>query len=324
MRNNAARAEDLTEQDLSAGLERAELIEGLSRPQKLISPKYFYDETGSELFDAICEQPEYYLTRTEIGIMQANIDEMADLVGTRPSVIEFGSGASLKIRILLAHLHEVAAYVPVDISREFLLKSADTLAADFTDLEILPVAADFTKPFDLPTPKIMPERNLVFFPGSTIGNFWPDSAVSLMHVMRAEAKAGGALLIGVDLQKDTEILERAYNDAAGYTERFNLNMLEHVNRRFGANFDITAYRHRAVYNERLGRIEMHLVSERDQLIRIGHAQIPISDGEYILSECSHKYTLANFAEMAGLAGFRVDRVWTDPDELFSVQYCTAV
>jgi L-histidine N-alpha-methyltransferase len=324
MATDAARAEDLTEQDLSENHERAELIEGLQRPQKLISPKFFYDETGSELFDAICEQPEYYPTRTEIGIMQDNIAEIADAVGHRPSVIEFGSGASVKIRILLSHLHDVAAYVPVDVSREFLVKSADVLAADYPDLEILPVAADFTKPFDLPMPRIMPERNLVFFPGSTIGNFWPDSAVSLMKVMREEAREGGALLIGVDLVKDRVTLERAYNDAAGYTERFNLNMLAHVNRRFGADFDLDAFRHRAIWNDQLNRIEMHLVSLRGQTIHVGDAAIAFAAGEYILSECSHKYTLSGFAEMAGLAGFRVDRVWTDEDDLFSVQYCTAV
>ncbi|MEJ2603916.1 MAG: L-histidine N(alpha)-methyltransferase [Gammaproteobacteria bacterium] len=324
MATDAARAEDLTEQDLSENHERAELIEGLQRPQKLISPKFFYDETGSELFDAICEQPEYYPTRTEIGIMQDNIAEIADAVGHRPSVIEFGSGASVKIRILLSHLHDVAAYVPVDVSREFLVKSADVLAADYPDLEILPVAADFTKPFDLPMPRIMPERNLVFFPGSTIGNFWPDSAVSLMKVMREEAREGGALLIGVDLVKDRATLERAYNDAAGYTERFNLNMLAHVNRRFGADFDLGAFRHRAIWNDQLNRIEMHLVSLRDQTVQVGDTAISFATDEYILSECSHKYTVAGFAEMAGLAGFRVDRVWTDEDDLFSVQYCTAV
>ncbi len=324
MATDAARAEDLTEQDLSENLELAEFIEGLERPQKLISPKFFYDETGSELFDAICEQPEYYPTRTEIGIMREHIAEIADAVGPRASVIEFGSGASVKIRILLSHLHDMAAYVPVDVSREFLVKSADILAADYPDLEILPVAADFTKPFDLPAPRIMPERNLVFFPGSTIGNFWPDSAVSLMQVMREEAKAGGALLIGVDLVKDRETLERAYNDTAGYTERFNLNMLAHVNRRFGADFDLDAFRHRALWNDRLSRIEMHLVSERRQTVHVGDAAIPFAAGEYILSECSHKYTLPGFAQMAELAGFRVDQVWTDADDLFSVQYCTAV
>ena len=324
MATDAARAEDLTEQELSGKLELAELIEGLTRPQKLISPKYFYDEKGSELFDAICEQPEYYPTQTEIGIMRDNIAEIAAVVGPRASVIEFGSGASIKIRILLSHLHEVAAYVPVDVSREFLVRSADILAADYPDLEILPVAADFTKPFALPSPKIMPERNLVFFPGSTIGNFWPDSAVSLLKVMREEAGEGGALLIGVDLVKDKAVLERAYDDDAGYTERFNLNMLAHLNRRFGADFDPAAYRHRSIYNETLNRIEMHLVSERDQTIHVGDAVIPVAAGEYILSECSHKYTLETFSEMAALAGFRVDRVWTDADDLFSVQYCTAV
>ena len=324
MATDAARAEDLTEQDLSENLELAEVIEGLARPQKLISPKYFYDERGSELFDAICEQPEYYPTQTEIGIMRDNIGEIADVVGPRPSVIEFGSGASIKIRILLSHLHDVAAYVPVDVSKEFLVRSANILAADYPNLEILPVAADFTKPFELPSPKIMPERNLVFFPGSTIGNFWPDSAVSLMKVMREEARGGGALLIGVDLVKDKAVLERAYNDAAGYTERFNLNMLAHLNRRFGADFELTAFRHRAIYNTELDRIEMHLVSKRDQTIHIGDAAIPMAAGEYILSECSHKYRLETFAQMAELAGFRVDRVWTDADDLFSVQYCTAV
>jgi dimethylhistidine N-methyltransferase len=297
-----------------------ELIDGLRQPEKTISPKYFYDERGSQLFDDITRLPEYYPTETELGIMSDNIGEIASLVGKQASLIEFGSGSSLKTRVLLEHLDDLAAYVPVDISEDHLLESSRQIREEFPDLDVLPVVADFTQPFQLPTPKVMPVRNIIYFPGSTIGNFTNDAARELLQVMYEEAGAGGALLIGVDLQKDPAIIERAYNDSAGVTAEFNRNMLRHLNREFGADFDLDAFAHSAKYNEREGRIEIRLVSEQDQEFSVGRESFSIGKDEAILTEYSHKYTLEGFAAMGEAAGFRVERVWMDAGRLFSVQY----
>ncbi len=296
------------------------LIDGLRQPEKMISPKYFYDERGSQLFDEITRLPEYYPTETELGIMRDNIEEIASLVGKQASLIEFGSGSSLKTRVLLEHLDQLAAYVPVDISEDHLLESAQQIREEFPDLDVLPVVADFTHAFQLPTPKVMPVRNIVYFPGSTIGNFTHDAAQELLQVMYEEAGAGGALLIGVDLQKDPAIIERAYNDSAGVTAEFNRNMLRHLNREFGADFNLDAFAHSAKYNEKEGRIEIRLVSEQDQAFSLGHETFSIGKDEAILTEYSHKYTLEGFAAMGDAAGFRVERVWMDAGRLFSVQY----
>lgn len=304
------------------GRELAEIIEGLKRHEKTISPKYFYDERGSQLFEEITALPEYYPTETELGILNECIGEIADLVGPQASLIEFGSGSSLKTRTLLANLHDLAAYVPVDISEELLLESAARLRSEFPDVEILPVAADFTRPFALPDPQLMPVRNIVYFPGSTIGNFTNADALELLRVMYGEAGEGGALLIGVDLQKDPTIIERAYNDSAGITAEFNLNVLRHINREFGADFKLDAFSHSAEYNQEEGRIELRLVSSEQQDVSVGDEAFTIEEDEAILTEYSHKYTLEGFAELAGAAGFEVERVWTDPERLFSVQYCT--
>ncbi len=301
-----------------------DIVAGLERDQKMISPKYFYDERGSQLFDEITRLPEYYPTATEIGIMEDNIADIADLIGERASLIEFGAGSSIKIRILLEHLKSLAAYVPVDISDEHLLAAADGLRKDYPHIEILPIAADFTQPFDLPTPSVMPLRNIVYFPGSTIGNFTPEGALELLKVMYHEAKEDGALLIGVDLQKDVRILERAYNDSKGVTAAFNLNMLRHLNRDYGADFDLDAFRHRAVYNSVDGRIELYLDSTAEQTVHMAGSTIRIAEGEAILTEYSHKYTLQSFAELAAKAGFEVRQVWMDAERLFSVQYCVRV
>lgn len=309
---------------MSAVAETAELeeiIDGLNQPEKMISPKYFYDERGSLLFEEITTLPEYYPTETELDIMRENIGEIAQLVGPEASLIEFGSGSSLKTRVLLEHLADLAVYVPVDISEELLLDSAQQLREEFPDIEIMPVTADFTREFALPNPATMPRRNVVYFPGSTIGNFTHDAAHELLEVMHHEAGADGALLIGVDLQKDPEVIERAYNDSAGVTAEFNLNMLRHLNREFDSDFDLDAWAHDAQYNRDEGRVELRLVSERDQVVNVGPEEISIEEGEGILTEYSHKYTLEGFAEMAERAGFRVQQVWTDPERLFSVQYC---
>ena len=304
--------------------ELAEILAGLKQSAKMISPKYFYDERGSQLFDEITHLPEYYPTETELLIMQDNINELADLVGPEASLIEFGSGSSRKTRVLLEHLHDLAVYVPVDISEEHLLASAKKIRSEFPGLEVLPVVADFTQRFALPEPTVMPRRNVVYFPGSTIGNFTHDVAQELLGVMLGEAGEDGALLIGVDLQKDPEIIERAYNDSAGVTAEFNLNMLKHLNREFGFDFDEDAYSHSAVYDDEQGRVVIELISERDQVVTNGDESIEVAGGEAILTEYSHKYTIDGFAEMAARAGFQVARVWTDEKQLFSVQYCTRV
>jgi len=301
--------------------ELATIVAGLSAPQKIISPKYFYDETGSQLFDEITALPEYYLTDTELDIMKQHIDEMADLIGIEASLIEFGAGSSMKTRLLLEHLHSPAVYVPVDISEEHLLASQQRTKKDFPDIEVLPVVADFTHEFDLPDPATTPRRNIVYFPGSTIGNFERDDAIDLLRVMYHEAGSDGALLIGVDLQKDPAVIDAAYNDSAGVTARFNLNMLDHLNREFGADFDVDAFRHRAAYRPDEGRVVLELVSAREQVVNIGGRQIPFARDETIITEYSHKYTLEGFAAMAEVAGFRVDRAWVDPAQWFSVQYC---
>ena len=307
-------------QDFDQDQDLAEIIDGLTQPEKMISPKYFYDERGSQLFDEITRLPEYYPTETELGIMRDNLPEIANLIGKQASLIEFGSGSSLKTRGLLENLDELAVYVPVYISEEHLVASAEQLRADFPGLEILPVVADFTQPFQLPSPAIMPLRNIVYFPGSTIGNFTNDAAQDLLGVMYHEAGEDGALLIGVDLQKDPDIIERAYNDSAGVTAEFNLNMLRHINREYGADFDLGAFEHNAEYNEDEGRVEIRLINAQFQQVSIGGEAISIDEDEGILTEYSHKYTLEGFAAMAAKAGFQVVRVWTDADELFSVQY----
>jgi dimethylhistidine N-methyltransferase len=298
-----------------------QLVDGLRQPEKMISPKYFYDERGSQLFDRITHLPEYYPTETELGIMSDNIDEIAAVVGSEASLIELGSGSGRKTRILLESLDELAAYVPVDISEDHLLASARKRQDEFPHIEVLPVVADFTHPFDLPTPAVMPRRNIVYFPGSTIGNFTHDEAIELLSVMHTEARDQGGVLIGVDLQKDPQIIERAYNDSAGVTAEFNLNMLRHLNREFGTDFKLEAFSHNAEYNREEGRVELRLVSSETQEVTIGDEEILIEKNEAILTEYSHKYTLDGFAAMAESAGLHIDRVWTDADQLFSVQYC---
>ena len=302
--------------------EISEIVAGLSADQKQISPKYFYDERGSQLFDEITQLPEYYLTNTELGIMRDNIDEIVAMVGKQASLIEFGSGSSLKTRVLLEHLSELAAYVPVDISEEHLYASADEIRSEFPHVDILPVVADFTRRFDLPTPMVMPVRNVVYFPGSTIGNFEHDVAMELLRVMHLEAGKNGALMIGVDLQKDPKVIEDAYNDSAGVTAEFNLNMLQHLNRDYGANFDVSEFTHSASYDEDKGRVVIELVSQTDQVFQVADTTFDIADGEAILTEYSHKYTLDGFAAMANAAGFSVEKVWTDARQLFSVQFLT--
>jgi len=286
----------------------------------MISPKYFYDERGSHLFNEITQLPEYYPTRTELSIMDAHMPEIATLVGRNACIIEFGSGSGLKTRRLIEGLESPVAYVPVEISREHLLEAAQTLAEEFANLEVRPVCADFTRAFELPTPARMPSRNLVYFPGSTIGNFTDPEAEALLEVMHTEAGSGGALLIGVDLRKDPEVLEKAYNDDAGVTAAFNLNLLRRMNRELGADFELDRFEHRAIWDAREGRIEMRLESLADQWVKVDGEQISFEAGENIVTEYSRKYRLDEFAELAEDAGFRSVQVWADEDRLFSVHF----
>jgi dimethylhistidine N-methyltransferase len=302
--------------------DRATILRGLTAAQKRISPKYFYDQRGSELFDDICRLPEYYPTRTELKLMDAHLDEVAKLVGPQAAVIEFGAGSNLKVRKLLDHLIEPAAYVPVEISADYLLGQARDLARDYPDVHVQPVFADFTQPFELPRHPVEPARNLVFFPGSTIGNFTRADALNLLKVMQLEAKSGGALLIGVDLRKDRATVETAYNDSQGVTAEFNLNVLRRLNRELDADFDLAGFEHLAVYDEQEGRIEMRLVSRVAQRVTVAGQTLSFGAGEYIITEYSHKYSVDEFRGLAARAGFRPEKSWTDKDALFSVHYLT--
>ncbi len=296
-----------------------EVLEGLARTPKELPPKLFYDERGSSLFDHITTLPEYYPTRTEAHIMREHGKSMAKMIGVSAMVIEYGSGSSDKTRILLDRLEDPVAYVPIDISREHLLESAWKLSRDYPGLDVLPVCADYDQPIEIPQAGRPVDRRVVYFPGSTIGNFHPEDAVPFLRRMTRHAGTGGALLIGVDLKKDPDILNRAYNDSQGVTAAFNINMLLRLNREIRSDFDIEHFQHRAFYNEDAGRIEMHLVSTIDQRVTINGTTVHFDAGESIWTESSYKYSVEQFSAMASEAGFEAEQVWTDDDLLFSVQ-----
>jgi dimethylhistidine N-methyltransferase len=300
---------------------RSQVIDGLRQTRKVLPCKFFYDQHGSQLFDQICELPEYYLTRAELEILLSHAPDMANALGERCMVVEYGSGSSLKTRLLLDHLKNPAAYVPLDISREHLLAAAHGLSASYPNLNVLPVCADYTRPFSLPACEGV-NRAVIYFPGSTIGNFEPHEARVFLRAAAERCGPGGGLLIGVDLKKDPAILHAAYNDAAGVTAAFNLNLLKRINREIGGTFALDRYAHYAFYNPRLGRIEMHLVSSRAQTVRVGSEQFHVRNGETIFTESSYKYTLDEFESLAGVSGWTVRNVWTDERRLFSVQYLT--
>lgn len=301
-----------------------EVCSGLSDTPKTLPCKYFYDEVGSQLFDAICELDEYYPTRTETGIMLDNVLEISQVFGERCQLIEYGSGSSIKTTILLDHSKYLASYVPVDISRQHLMKSAQRIADRYPELEVLPVCADYTTPFTLPRSRRPSLHAVVYFPGSTIGNFHPDAAVNFLSAMAETCGKGGGLLIGVDLKKPSDVLERAYDDSRGITAAFNLNILTRINKELGGNFNCDAFVHHARYNKQAGRVEMHLVSKTDQRVTIGNRWFEFASGESIHTECSYKYTVEEFAALAELAGWSLRRTWTDAANLFSIQYLTAL
>ncbi len=294
--------------------------DGLRQSEKRIPCKYLYDERGSKLFDRICELEEYYPTRTELQIMERWVGEMASAIGPRSMLIEYGSGSGLKTRELLDALEDPAVYVPIDISHTHLAASAADLRRRYPEIEVLPLCADYTEDYELPDPRRDPRRRVVYFPGSTIGNFDHDEARDFLeHIIDVCGEDGG-LLIGVDLKKDPAIIERAYNDRAGITAEFNLNMLRRINRELDGNLRLDRFRHLAIYDARRGRIEMHLVSLCDQRASIDGERVDFADGETIHTENSHKYTLEEFRELAASAGLAVRRTWVDEADLFSVQY----
>ena len=299
---------------------RASVLEGLASDPKYLPSQFLYDERGARLFEQICETEEYYVTRTELGILRRNADEIADLLGRHVCLIEPGSGSGEKIRLLLRMLHNPAAYVPIDISREQLEEAAATLAADFPQVVIRPVCADFTGEFEVPDADFEETRRIVFFPGSTIGNLLHTDAVALLKRMRALCVPRGGVLIGVDRRKAPDVLLPAYDDAEGVSAEFALNYLHRLNRELDADFEVDAFDYDARYDERRGRIEMAIVSRREQTVQVdGHA-VKFKADERVRTEFSHKFDLEEFASLAGEAGFRVTHVWTDIDDLFSVQF----
>jgi dimethylhistidine N-methyltransferase len=297
-----------------------DVLAGLTKPQKQLSPKYFYDDAGARLFEDLCELDDYYIPRTEKSIMRAHVKEMADLLGEDLLLIEYGCGDCAKTRIVLDNLTRPVGFVPIDISFAQLRRVAADLESSYPGLEVIPVCADYTGAYELPRPRRTPARNAVYFPGSTLGNFDPIPARLFLDHMAEACGPDGALLVGVDLKKDPAVLHRAYNDGDGVTAAFNLNLLARINSELGADFRLDAFEHYAFFNPVEGRVEMHLVSLADQSVNIDGTTVEFSRGESIWTESSYKYTLDEFASLAAAAGFRAERVWTDEREWFSVQY----
>lgn len=297
-----------------------DVVAGLSQRQKKLPSKYFYDVRGSKLFDDICELDEYYVARVESTLMAEHVDEIASAIGPEVLLIEYGSGSSLKTRLLLRNLDRPVGYVPIDISSDYLSQVGLALQVEFPKIEIMPVAVDFTRAFDVPNPCRPEMKRVVYFPGSTIGNFQRKEAQSLLAGMADLAGGNGGVLIGIDLDKDRDVLHAAYNDSEGVTAQFNLNMLRRINRELGASFDPRNFRHRAIFNEADSCIEMHLVSTCHQTANVCNYSFEFQENETILTEYSHKYTFRSFEQMANEAGLVVKRSWTDANNMFAVLY----
>ncbi len=298
------------------------LIEGLSSRNKSIPCRFLYDAAGSALFERITELPEYYPTRTEMEILAERAPEIAEAAAPGNVLIEFGSGSSLKTELLLAEMTKLYAYVPIDISPAALRQAKDRINARFAQLRVLPVCADFSQPFALPG-EIKGRPRLGFFPGSTIGNLERGDAIALLESMAQSLGSGSRLIIGVDLKKDVRRLIRAYDDEAGVTAAFNLNLLKRANRELGADFDVSQFDHLATWNEKQGRIEIYLVSQADQAVAVQGRRFRFAAGERIHTEHSHKYDVEGFHALAGEAGWQPLTVWTDPEKLFSVHVLEA-
>jgi dimethylhistidine N-methyltransferase len=301
---------------------RADVLCGLRSSPKELPCKYFYDEAGSKLFERITRLEEYYPTRTELAIMDRHAAEMADLLGPRCLVIEYGSGSSAKTRLLLRHCREPAGYVPIDVSAEFLHRSARAVSEDLPEIEVLPVCADFTRPVELPVLRQRAARRVVYFPGSTIGNFTPEETVALLRQTERLCGPGGGMLLGADLRKDPRVLHAAYNDALGVTAAFNRNILVRINRELGADFAVEQFEHQASYDAAEGRIEMHLLSRHEQRVHIGAVEVCLAAGETIRTEYSYKYSISLLEDFARRGGMTLERSWTDENAYFAVAYLT--
>lgn len=297
---------------------RLEVIEGLMREQKVLPAKYFYDHIGSQLFEQITQQPEYYPTRTELAILEQHRAEIARSIGDVHTLIEYGSGSSRKIQMLLETFTHLDTYMPIDISKDFLMESARQLSERYPALHIKAVCGDYSQSISLPVEES--QKRVIFFPGSTIGNFEPEEAMRFLRHSSRILETGDGFLIGVDLKKSVDVLEQAYNDAAGVTAAFNLNMLTHLNQMLEGTFDVTRFEHHAFYNEEKGRIEMHLRSQLDQLVQVGDVTVPFKQGETIHTENSYKYSKEEFETLARQSGFHSVNCWIDDDERFSVHY----
>lgn len=302
---------------------RRAVLAGLSRTPRAIPAKFLYDARGSELFDAICELPEYYLTRTETRILSKRAGEIAELAGSGCALIEFGAGSSVKSRLLLEAMHGLALYAPIDISRQHLEQTAARLRADYPPLAIEPVCADYMAPAGLPRIGMAARRRIAFFPGSTIGNLEPEEAVTFLRGVRAMVGAGGALVLGADLKKDPQVLHDAYNDSAGVTAEFTLNLLRRMNRELQATFDLSAFVHDAFYSQQQGRIEIYFRSLRRQSVLVAGRLFTFSEGERVHTEYSYKYDWPQIEALAASGGFELARRWTDEQQLFAVAYLQA-
>ncbi len=301
-----------------------DVLQGLRSQPKKIECKHFYDQRSSQLFDQICTLPEYYPTRTEQAIMDRYIDEMVRQIGAGVMLVEYGSGSSIKTRRLLDRLEDPIAYVPVDISRDHLMKSAQRIAADYPHIEVLPVCADFTAEFELPVSTRPPTHSAVYFPGSTIGNFVPETAQEMLARIAPLCGRGGGLLIGIDLQKDIDVLERAYDDSAGVTAQFNLNLLNRIVSELDTDLTPADFRHHSYYNSQRHRIEIYIRSAKRQQVRIGDEVFVFAEDELIHTEYSHKYTIKGFAEMAKQAGLQLRKSWTDDRKYFAVLHLITI
>jgi len=295
---------------------------GLTASRKTLPPKLFYDEEGARLFERICTLDEYYLTRTELTILRQSVEEIADRAGQRVALIEYGSGAGVKIRLLLDALRQPAAYVPIDISHEQLARVSSELAGDYPNVAIRPLCADYTHPLALP---YLPDhdRRMAFFPGSTIGNFHPTEAAAFLRRVRRAVGPGGMLLLGIDRRKSASILNAAYDDHEGVTAAFNLNVLRRINRELGADFDLSRFRHKAFFNEGAGRVEMHLEATVAHEVDVGGTRIAFARGETIWTESSYKYDRDQLSTVTSAAGFDIERLWTDADDRFWVALLVA-
>lgn len=302
---------------------RADVLRGLAQPQKALPPKYFYDARGSELFELICDLPEYYPTRTELAMMQLHAPDMARRLGGECLLIEYGAGSGRKTRVLIEALAPLG-YVAIDISRTALQQCAAELAARYRAVKVAAVCADYMRALDLPALNgIAPRRRAIYFPGSTIGNFTRAEALVFLRHARELAGVGGAMLVGVDLKKDTARLSAAYNDAQGVTAAFNLNLLARINRELDGDFDLAAFEHHAFYDVAQGRIEMHLRSLREQTVNVGGHTFTFRRGETIHTENSCKYSVDEFRQLAREAGFTPEHCWRDAEQLFSIHYLVA-